>query len=303
MGPSPVLHFCRRFLSRCRDVAVEPLPVGQRGSKISSKLPGNPGPAKGPIFVRNSSPAHLDCQARPVCRTPNWIPNRADSRCSHFCASPGAVFNHRRQERRRGNRKRRIFEGCAVGTGGFEKCSGGRQPRRPPVAIARDTAMQAAELSETAGRWRLTGTGFEMAPGWNSRRRRVATAAAWRKRRGNGSGRGPETGLGGRVLRIQAAGKSFCLRRRLFGQHVRPADSGVPRTSWFVLVNKALSRAEVFTFYFFNDRTSPLYDPKVRQRDADRQQDQIASRCCLDPAAEPESTTNPNLALQQAPRR
>ena len=73
----------------------------------------------------------------------------------------------------------------------------------------------------------------------------------------------------------------------------------MPATSSSRSVNK-LSPEQKFYVYFFNDRTFPLYDPKPAKgmQVANKTNKQRASAWIR--AREPESTTNPNMALQQA---
>ncbi len=115
---------------------------------------------------------------------------------------------------------------------------------------------------------------------------------------GSGGGRGSGIGLGAGFFGSKGAGKSFVYvvdcSGSMYGQRFRRAKEELVRS-----IGK-LSPEQKFFVYFFNDRTFPLFDPKpaktmIPATPANRQRASAWIR-----SREPESTTDPLYALQQA---
>ena len=115
---------------------------------------------------------------------------------------------------------------------------------------------------------------------------------------GSGGGHGSGIGLGAGFFGSKGAGKSFVYvvdcSGSMYGHRFNRAKTELVRS-----INK-LKPEQKFYVYFFNDRTFPLFDPKPApgMLPAIRGNVERASRWIR--SRQPESTTNPNLALKQA---
>jgi len=116
---------------------------------------------------------------------------------------------------------------------------------------------------------------------------------------GSGGGNGPGIGLGAHFFGTKGAGKSFIYIVDMSfsmttGRRFERAKGELVKS-----INK-LTPEQKFYVFFFNDRTYPLFDPKPAKgmlaatpSNKQRALSWIRTRT-------PESTTNPNMALQQA---
>jgi hypothetical protein len=277
------------FLAMSR-VAVEPLPVGQRELKDPAEAAWEARPQKGGLRAQL---VWLLLVVKVLCvQNVNWILSAGIHAALTLCIAGVALTQHHRAAGlgiEAGN-----FAG--LGEEGFENvlgddsltmAGGGGQPL--------DTAMQAAELSQQTGE--LTGLA-ELA------RMGIAAGGGGEGGDGGGSGggsgggRGPGIGLGAGFFGSKGAGKTFVYvvdcSGSMYGQRFKRAKDELVRS-----INK-LSPEQKFYVYFFNDRTFPLFDPKPAKglQAANKTNKQRASAWIR--ARDPESTTNPNLALQQA---
>jgi hypothetical protein len=115
---------------------------------------------------------------------------------------------------------------------------------------------------------------------------------------GGGTGTGTGPGIGAGFFGTTGAGKSFVYVVDMSGSMTgRRFDRA--RVELKKSINK-LSPEQKFYIFFFNDRTFPLFDPKPAKGmiPANSTNKERASRWIA--LRHPESTTNPNYALQQA---
>jgi hypothetical protein len=115
---------------------------------------------------------------------------------------------------------------------------------------------------------------------------------------GTGRGRGPGLGLGAGFFGSKGKGKSFVYvvdcSGSMYGSRFVRAKSELVRS-----INR-LTPEQKFYVYFFNDRTFPLFDPKPAKGMLPANKPNLQRASAWIRNREPESTTNPNMALQQA---
>lgn len=273
-------------------VAAEPLPVGQREFKVPAEAPWEARPQRGGLRAQF---LWLLLIAKVIClQNVNWILSAGIHAALTLCIA-GVALNHHHKNAGVGIESG-IFEG--QGEQGFENVlgddsltmAGGGQP----VDNA-NTALQAAELAqesrELAGLAEMARMGMAAGGGGDG-------GDGGGSGGGSGGGRGPGIGLGAGFFGSKGAGKSFVYvvdcSGSMYGQRFKRAKDELVKS-----VNR-LTPEQKFYVYFFNDRTFPLYDPKPAKgmQVANKTNKQRASAWIR--SREPESTTNPNLALQQA---
>jgi hypothetical protein len=115
---------------------------------------------------------------------------------------------------------------------------------------------------------------------------------------GSGGGRGSGVGLGAGFFGAKGAGKSFVYvvdcSGSMTGHRFERAKTELVKS-----INK-LKPEQKFYVYFFNDRTFPLFDPKPASGMLAATNDNRARASRWIRTRQPESTTNPTLALKQA---
>jgi hypothetical protein len=285
-GPAPIL--VESFLAMSR-VALEPLPAGQRELKDPTEIAWESRPRKGGLRAQL---VWVFFVVRLLClQNVNWILSAGIHAALTLCIAGVALHGHHR-----GGGigiEGGIFEGD--GGEGFDNVLGDDNPGGgggQPL----DTAMQAVELSQPSGELsglaELARMGIEAGGGGGDGGSGGGSGG------GTGGGRGSGIGLGAGFFGSKGAGKSFVYvvdcSGSMYGQRFKRAKDELVRS-----VNK-LSAEQKFYVFFFNDRTYPLFDPKPAKglQVANKTNRQRASEWIR--RREPESTTNPNMALQQA---
>ncbi|HTI51703.1 MAG TPA: VWA domain-containing protein [Planctomycetaceae bacterium] len=274
---------------------AEPLSVGLQRLKGSSDPPLEERPRDRGLRAQL---AWLLVVVKVIClQNTNWLLSAGIHAAITLCIAGIAVHHHAREGGigiEAGN-----FDG--TGEGGFENVLGDDRPSGGGGTPFETTAnLQIVEMSQQAGETaalnelaRLGGQeGTDDGDGGEGGGRGGGSGT------GTGRGKGPGIGLGAGFFGSKGKGKSFVYvvdcSGSMFGQRFVRAKSELVRS-----INK-LTPEQKFYVYFFNDRTFPLFYPKPAKGMLPANKTNLQRASAWIRSRDPDSTTNPNLALQQA---
>jgi hypothetical protein len=282
----------RRFFEGCvamPRLTAEPLAVGQRGGRDRLEPAWEPRPRRGGWRAQL---AWLLLVVKLFClHNFNWLLSAGLHAFLTLCIA-GVAFQHHRQQTAGVGLEAGTFDG--QGEEGFENVLGADGLAAGGGGTPFETALQPVDMSPQAGDLNSLNELFRMSGGGPGGDGGEGGGSGG----GSGGGHGPGSGLGAGFFGSKGAGKSFVYvvdcSGSMYGHRFDRA-----KRELVVSINK-LKPEQKFYVYFFNDRTFPLFDPKpasgmlpATKDNRDRASRWIRTR-------QPESTTNPTLALKQA---